>query len=841
MKVSLANPPFGAISIRTMRPVYLLVYSCTAFAATIPGSFQQINFDGGGWFEQIIPHSSGRLYGRTDVGGIYRSDNHGDSWQFLSGSFTNSASYFVQGVAVEAGNANVVYQAVGTSYASAESGRGVWKSTDGGTAWTQVLPAVNFSGNDEPRWGGECLTIQPGNDAEVWAGSRGDGLRRSTDSGANWTNVSPATFDTPNVVICGVTVHPSAPDHIWVCGEGGVWVSVNHGTSWTKKITATRIYRVVRKADGTTFAAGVNSGANVLYRITATDWANPATYTSTNINPNYVAALPYAPSGDMATVQVMANGDLWAADLYEFTCKSTNNGSTFTRMPMTLSGPLTGWTLPGTTTMQGGRNSIIQDSALPTRMFLGGGYAPYRSDDSGATWRFIANGVGETVAWRACFHPTDGNRVWLPIADLGATTVSDSGTSGVSTGYIAPHFPYPDDNVTFSHRMLISAGKVIAPGGEQSTHKARIYQTTNNGASWTKLAATGLPTANDREIIDAVASSDNPDDFLVFCSGTTGVGAGGIYRTTNGGANFTQATGITAGKDTGNLFYWHPTLERDASNVAVRYLFLRNVGFFKSTDRGATWTKPAAQPRDTYAKMHVDGVTGRIWVGTEFGTGFDYSDNGGTSWTATSTFTSVTEFDCHGSRIAAIGTRTGDTFNKLYYSADNGVTWNEISRPDNRFAVAQAVAVDPWRPGTVWISTNGRAVSRFTPWTPIEIWRNTNLGSPTADDLANADSDTFPNLVEYALGTNPNAHTTPLAAEVQTIGPAKYTALRVNRDAIHAGVSYSVEASSDLVNWSSSGLVTIANTDTLLQVRDNVAIDTPGQEKRFLRLKITLL
>lgn len=659
------------------------------------------------------------------------------------------------------------------------------------------------------------------------------------NSGANWTNTAAATFDTSDVVICGVTIHPAAPDHVWVCGEGGVWVSVDHGATWVKKITATRIYRVVRKADGTTFAAGVNSGANVLYRITASDWANPATYTAANINANYNAALPYPPSGEMAMVQVMANGDLWAADLFEFTCKSADNGATFTRLPMTLTGPLTGWTSPGTTTVPGGRNGIVQDPALASRFFLGGGYAPFRSDDSGATWRFIVGGVSETVAWRACFHPTDPNRVWLPIADLGATTVSDGGASGASTGYIAPQFPFPDDNVVFSHRMLISAEKTIASGGEQATHKARIYQTINNGATWTKLAAAGLPTGANRELVDAVAASDNADDFIVFASGTTGVGAAGIYRTTNGGANFTQATGIPAGSDTGNLFYWQPSLERHATDPAVRFLFLRNTGFFKSTDRGASWTKPGAQPRNTFAKLRVDPVTSRVWVGTEFSTGFDFSDDGGASWTATSTFTSVTDFDCHGGRLAALGRRAGDTFNKIYASADNGVTWDEITRAGQRFANAQAVAVDPWRPGTVWISTNGRAIARFTPWTPLEIWRDTNLGSPTADDLANPDGDTFRNLIEYALGTDPNAPDAPLTGEIATDAGSRYTALRIPRDAIAAGVTYSVEASGDLATWSAAGLVTIADTATLLHVRDNVAIGAPGVGKRFLRLRVT--
>ena len=260
---------------------------------------------------------------------------------------------------------------------------------------------------------------------------------------------------------------------------------------------------------------------------------------------------------------------------------------------------------------------------------------------------------------------------------------------------------------------------------------------------------------------------------------------------------------------------------------------------YQTTDNGATWTKPAAQPRDTYSHLHIDAVTGRIWVGAEFSTGFDYSDDGGATWIATSTFTSVTEFDCHGGRLAVIGMRTGDTFNRLYASADSGATWDEISRTGNRFATAQAVAVDPWRPGTVWISTNGRAIARFTPWTPLEIWRNANLGSPNASDTADADGDGFANLIEYARGTSPNSPTPPLAGEITTDSGSKYLSLRVPRDAIHAGVSYSIEASADLATWSASGLVTLANTATLLYVRDNIAFGTAGQGKRFLRLKVT--
>ncbi len=753
-----------------------LICGASAFAGIIPGSFRQVDCEGGGWFEQIIPHRSGVLYGRTDVGGMYRSDDHGDTWQFLSGDLQHGASYHVQGVAVSAFNPDVVYQATGVSYSPTDPGRGVWKSSDGGGTWTQVLAGVNFSGNDLERWGTECLVIAPDNDNELWAGSRQQGLWRSINAGAGWTNVAPADFDTPNIIIASIAIHPSAPNTIWVAGSvesgpnpnsGGVWVSTNRGVTWTKKINATRIYSVALKEEGgiiTAFAAGVDdpeddySTVDVLWRMTAFG-------TATNVYSNFNAVLPYQPfAGDeLAMVQVLGNGHVWASNLFEFTARSLDNGNSFELMPMTLTGPLPSWSRD-INAIEGGRNGLIQDPTNANRLFLGGGYAPFRSVDGGATWSFMTKGIGETVAWRPSYHPTDPNRIWFPLADLGATTVSDAGASGISTGYIAPHFPFPDDIVMFARRLLISPGKVIAPGGEQSGHQPRIYQTTNEGATWTKLAGTGLPFASGREIIETVASKDNGNDFLIFTGGPLTATAGGVYRTTDGGGNFSRSSGFPTGYDPGQEFYWNVSLERDATDNAVRYALLRNSGFWKSSDRGASWTKPGVQPNGSFGRLRVDAVSGRLWVGHSFG--LEYSATGGNSWVfLNGVFETVTELDVHDGRIAVIGRKSGDTSDHIYYSSDNGASWNEITRPGARFAKTEQVSVDPWRPGTVWICTGGRAIARFTPGsgTPVETWRETNFGTrlpngPAAPQ-ADPERDGLVNQLEYVTGTNPNTLT----------------------------------------------------------------------------------
>jgi hypothetical protein len=819
-------------------------------AATIPGTFTQINNDGGGWFSGFAIHSNGRVYGRTDVGGLYRSDDHGSTWTYLSGDFTSHSGHFVQGVAISPTNADVVYQCLGTSYDGSAPERGIWMSTDGGASWVQVKSGINFSGNDEPRWGGECIVIHPADSNEIWVGSRAKGLWKSLDAGGTWTQVAAATFG--SVVISTICVHPSFPDQIWVAGEGGVWVSTNRGSTWTQKQTLARVWRVVRKSDGTTFINGgnANPGSTTdvkLLRVSASDWANPATYTFTDTWQNWLnaheAANGWKPVEYNPGLTVLADGSIVAGSIFQAWGRSTNNGSSWSMLPITLTGRQPAWQYsPTPAEYTGGSNQIAQDPTQASRWFLTGGYGPLRTEDSGASWRYITNGVGEMVTWRVRFHPTDASKVYLPLADMGMCVVSDGGASGASAGFIMPHFPWPDDNVLFSHRPLISGtGRIIAAGGEQSTHQARIYLSNNHGATWTKIAFSGLPTGNNREIVDAVASTDNADDILVAVGGSITSTIGGVYRSTNAGSSFMRCAGLPVGFDCGNEFWWHPRLETDAADVNKRYLALRGNGFWRSTDRGATWTKPAGQPNENYGMITADPATGgRLWY--YHSDGLETSTNGGDSWSSVSGFIATTAADCVNGRIAVLGRRTGDTFDKIYYSASNGTTWDEITRPGKRFGHAQAVAVDPHRPGCVWISTNGRSVAKFAPGSDLSAWRQQHFGTTeNTGNVANDvdfDHDGETNLAEYAVGTDPTqaSSVAPARAIVQASGGADHLVLRVTRAQKRADVSYVAEVSGNMQSWVSTGVTVVTDTATLLEVIDDTAL-TPGA-RRFMRLRI---
>lgn len=321
--------------------------------------------------------------------------------------------------------------------------------------------------------------------------------------------------------------------------------------------------------------------------------------------------------------------------------------------------------------------------------------------------------------------------------------------------------------------------------------------------------------------------------------------AGGVYRTVNAGLTFTRSSGLpTNNFQVGDHFYWNADLETDGADPNVRYVFLRGTGqgIYKSTDRGASWSFLPTQPRRNYGRLTADKVrAGHLWAGfqnNEMGVGLDFSANGGASWTAIPGFDRVEELDAVDGRIAVLGRRTGDSFNRIYYSGDNGATWGKITRPGYRFGNAQGVAVDPWRLGTVWINTNGRSTARFTPWTPLEIWRNQYFGSPDdagmGADSFDADGDGQDNLTEFALGIHPLHPSSFRHPSAEEVGNPASLLLRVTRQEIFSEVTVGFESSVDLATW--SPLPTLTATASEVTARDD---SYSTSVRRFYRVKVT--
>jgi regulation of enolase protein 1 (concanavalin A-like superfamily) len=143
------------------------------------------------------------------------------------------------------------------------------------------------------------------------------------------------------------------------------------------------------------------------------------------------------------------------------------------------------------------------------------------------------------------------------------------------------------------------------------------------------------------------------------------------------------------------------------------------------------------------------------------------------------------------------------------------------------------------------VSFKDVAFSAYT--TPYELWQAQQFSStggisdPNAALLLDPDNDGQSNLMEYALGSNPNAAgSAPISTDSETVATASYLRLSVSKNPNATDVQYVVEATSTLAipsSWSSVGLIIETDTASQLVVRDNVAISPDTQ--RFMRLRVT--
>jgi photosystem II stability/assembly factor-like uncharacterized protein len=109
-------------------------------------------------------------------------------------------------------------------------GAGVYKSSDGGTSWTQKI-----NGLANPLI--QSLAISPQNSAILYAGTYNSGIYKSTDGGNSWANANAGVSG--SLIVYDVEVDPSNPANVYFASRksgslvGQVYKSTNAGQSWT--------------------------------------------------------------------------------------------------------------------------------------------------------------------------------------------------------------------------------------------------------------------------------------------------------------------------------------------------------------------------------------------------------------------------------------------------------------------------------------------------------------------------------------------------------------------------------------------------------------------------------
>ena len=181
-------------------------------------------------------------------GGLWRTDDAGNSWRNISDGFFTSGS--IGAIAVAPSDENVIYVGTGEHAIRGQSstyGDGMYKSTDQGRTWTKIglsssrqISAVRVHPNNPDI---VFVAVQ----GDRWKGTAERGVYRSTDGGKTWTlvlkgeNATSGAGDlsmdatNPRILYAAFWDHQRMPWTVRSGGAGsGIWKSSDGGDTWTR-------------------------------------------------------------------------------------------------------------------------------------------------------------------------------------------------------------------------------------------------------------------------------------------------------------------------------------------------------------------------------------------------------------------------------------------------------------------------------------------------------------------------------------------------------------------------------------------------------------------------------
>ena len=214
----------------------------------------------------------------------------------------------------------------------------------------------------------------------------------------------------------------------------------------------------------------------------------------------------------------------------------------------------------------------------------------YRSDDGGKSWKNLGLKKSEHIG-RVVVDPRDSKIVyvaaegplWGPGGDRGLYKTADGGKTWKAVLTISENTGVNDVAIDPSNPDILYASAyqrrrhvfTLIDGGPESA----IYKSTDSGATWNKVSS-GLPSVDMGRIGLAVSPAD-PN--VVYAAVEAADGKGGIFRSSDKGANWERRNEF----DAGAMYY--ARIVPDPKNT--ERIFVMNVELRESTDGGKTLHK----------------------------------------------------------------------------------------------------------------------------------------------------------------------------------------------------------------------------------------------------------
>jgi len=201
----------------------------------------------------VIYVGSGEADMRSDIGygnGMYKSTDAGRTWKRIG----LEDSHQIGRILVDSHNPQVVFvAALGHAYGPNEQ-RGLFRSKDGGESWQKILYKDANTGAIDMTFGAKEQTIY----VAMWQTRRppwnvyppsngpGSGLFKSTDGGDHWSQIVGHGFPSEGLGRIGLAIAPSKPNRVYALVDakaGGMYRSDDDGASWEYVTSDSRIWQ----------------------------------------------------------------------------------------------------------------------------------------------------------------------------------------------------------------------------------------------------------------------------------------------------------------------------------------------------------------------------------------------------------------------------------------------------------------------------------------------------------------------------------------------------------------------------------------------------------------------
>ena len=618
------------------------------------------------------PQNPNTIYAGSASGGLWVSYTGGvgvNAWQRIETGFPVLG---VSTIAIEPNDSNVIYigtgevynyDAAGTGAAYRNTrgtyGIGILKSSDGGTTWSKSL---DWSYNEQR--GVWAVKINPLNPNTVWAATT-EGTYRSYDEGATWEQVH-------NVVMATDLVINPIDTNIIITGNGnfasagfGIYRSEDGGSNWDKITSGLptayngKIQLDIYNADPNIVFASIGNGFS---SSTGASWLCKST--DAGLNWTIMTTQDYSKwqgwfSHDVAVNQ--SNPDeliVIGIEVY----KSTNGGSSITQKStggLILSRPPVGGQEGPPNFTHSDAHDVKQHPTDHNTYYIATDGGIFRTTDFGESFESL-NGRYQTVQFYNGTSSSQQDSLFFigglqdnstVIYDGDLALIRNIGGDGSWTAIDASN-----DNIVFGSWQFLnirksinhgfSFGNTVTPPGSSGptafiapykifwgdyhiiyAGRDKIYRSVNGGSGWT-VTNNNNPLDGNFAIAMDISYQTSDKVYVATAPDPSGTLRGHIFRTTNGGNNWTDITDSLPDR-----FFADIAVDPNNDNVVYTTFYGFGTGHvFKSINSGAKWTDITGTLPDipTISVIVDPNNSEHVYVGNDLGV--FVSTNGGTTW-----------------------------------------------------------------------------------------------------------------------------------------------------------------------------------------------------------------